>query len=118
MDSPETSTALVTFCGGSSSELSRRVTVEVLGDAGQPDPTARECRMNWDEGATGPRREMYARWSEAVYIESEVRPAFYAEDVLTVQFNGPWLADQPNTFGAMVKYARAPAGALSDYSPK
>lgn len=115
LDSPSTSTAFVTFCGGGPSELSGRVTVEVADEPSDPYATGRGCRMNWEPGSTGPPREMHVRWSEAVY---EQVSAFYAEDVLTVEFSGPWLADRPNAFGALVIYARDTADAAPAYNPR
>jgi hypothetical protein len=117
MDSPSTASAVVTFCGGSPSEQSRGVTVEIADEPFHPDPTARECRMTWDSGSTSPR-EMHVRWSEAVYSARGDGPAFYAEDVLTVEFSGSWLADQPNAQGAIVDYARETSAAAANYSPR
>ena len=115
MDAPTTSTAAVTYCAGGPSELSQRVALEIVA---HPDPSRRECRINWDPGSTGAPREMRMLWSDAVYSVGGDGPVFYAEDVLTVEFSGPWLAEQPNAWGAIVDYARDTSAAAANYNPK
>jgi hypothetical protein len=120
MDSPSTSTALVTFCGGDSPDLSRRVTVEVLHDAAMeeahPELFASECRLSWESSSSGATRVMHVFWSDAAYVVSADEPCFYAEDVLHVDFIGWELPGEPA--GAMVIYAREQGAATPAYSPK
>jgi hypothetical protein len=73
------------------------------------------CRVTWEPSQGGGPLELWLRWADAVYSESEDAPAFYAEDVLTVEFAGPWRDGQ---LGALIDYVRDTTAAAASYSPR
>ena len=110
MDSPSESTAYISFCPGEAPELSRRLAVEVVLDPvhGRSfEDVSPQCRLTWERATDGSALEVWLQWAAVTYTEHADRPAFYAEDVLYVDFVGRWFPGEPT--GAHLVYARDPA---------